>query len=69
MDFKFHFVDEADAVIVAVETDAADKANKTDDACEAGAAKVNEADVAVKPDEADEAFDAKADEADELTSE
>jgi hypothetical protein len=44
-------------------------ANKTDDACEAGAAKVNEGDVAVKPDEADEAFDAEADEADELTSE
>jgi len=44
---------------VAVEADAADKANKTDDACEAGAAEVNEADVAVKPDEADEAFDAK----------
>ncbi len=43
-------------------------ANKTDDACEAGAAKVNEADVAVEPDKADEAFDAKADEADELTS-
>ncbi len=44
-------------------------ANKTDDDCEAGAAKVNKADVAVKPDEADEAFDAKADEANELTSE
>jgi len=53
---------------VAVEADAADKANKTDDACEAGAAEVNEADVAVKPDEADEAFDADADEANELTS-
>ncbi len=49
--------------------DAADKAKKTDDAYETGAAKVNKADVAVKPDKADEAFDAEADEADELTSE
>ncbi len=40
-------------------------ANKTNDACEAGAAKVNEADVAVKPDKADEAFDAEADEAEQ----
>ncbi len=53
---------------MAVETNAADKANKTDNACEAGAAKVNEADVAVKPDKADESFDAEANEADELTS-
>ncbi len=54
---------------MAIEADAANKANKTDNACEAGAAKVNEADVAVKPDKADEAFDAKADEANELMSE
>ncbi len=36
-DFKFHFVDKANNVIVAVQVDAADKANETDEAIKADA--------------------------------
>jgi hypothetical protein len=49
LDFKFHAVDEAEDVIVAVEADATVKANKTDKAkamTDVAANKVHEADKA-----------------------